>query len=310
MPIPDYQTLMLPLLKAVGDKKTHKISQLYDELSDQFGLTEEQRQERLPSGRETYIKNRVSWARTYLKKAGLVISPDKGDVKITQEGLKVLATNPEKIDNRYLRRFKGFVDFRPRNGDAASSATSPSSLLEDYVVESKSTPEENFDASFRDLREELASELLEEIKKASPYLFERLVIDLMLAMGYGGSRQDAGQATKRSADGGIDGVIKLDRLGLDNICLQAKRYNSEPIGEPKVRDFAGALQGVRAKKGVFITTSIFTQNAREYVEKIDSKIVLIDGKQLCKLLIDFNVAVSTKETYEVKQIDSDYFVEI
>lgn len=300
MPIPDYQTLMLPLLQAVGDGRVHQISKLYEKLSNEFGLTEEERNERLPSGRETYIKNRISWARTYLQKAGLLTSPKKGQVTITQEGKKLLAKPPKKINNVFLRKYPGFVEFRPRNGDRNEEIEQKTKTL-------SVTPSESFESAYNSLREELADELLDTIKQSEPYFFERLVVDLMLAMGYGGSRKDAGEATRKSGDGGIDGVIREDILGLDSIYLQAKRYSSEVVGEPKLRDFAGALQGVRAKKGVFITTSSFSKEAEEYVTKIDSKIILIDGNRLSRLMIDHNVGVSTKDIFEIKQIDSDYF---
>lgn len=308
MGIPDYQTLMLPLLQSIGDKKQHRISDLYEKLSDDFGLTEEERNRRLPSGRETYIKNRVAWARTYLKKAGLLSSPIKGVVQITSEGSKVLLTAPKRIDNIYLRRFKGFVEFRPRNSDLEADKSKNDSS-KNSSIESASTPEEVFDRAYQQLYEELSSELLDMVVESSPYFFEQVVVDLMLAMGYGGSRKDAGEATKRSADGGVDGVIKLDKLGLDTICIQAKRFKKQKVGEPLLRDFAGALLGYNAKKGVYITTSKFTKSAVEYVKKIESKIVLIDGNELSKLMIDFSIGVSMREVYKIKRIDSDYFLE-
>jgi len=307
MAIPDYQTLMLPILKAISDKKEYKISDLYEKMSKEFNLSDEERESRLPSGGDTYIKNRVSWARTYLKKAGLVSSPSKGVVVITNEGLKVLDSKPDKIDNVYLRKFKGFVEFRPRNSDVIEG---PGAKVAGTITEEKddtNTPEERFDQAYQSLRRELSEELLDTVKSSNAYFFERVVVDLMLAMGYGGSRQDAGEATKRSADGGVDGVIKLDKLGLDKICLQAKRYTDVAIGEPKIRDFAGALQGYKAKKGVFITTSSFTGPAIEYAEKIENEIVLIDGERLCNLMIDYNIGLSRKEVYELKSIDTDYF---
>lgn len=313
MAIPDYQTLMLPLLKAVADQKEHRISDLFDQLSNEFGLTEEERELRLPSGRDTYIKNRIAWAKTYLKKAGLISSPQKGTVQITATGLEVVASNIEKINNVFLRKYEGFNEFRPKNIAASnnqSNADSTNSLIETLDQQSlidEETPEETFERAHQELRKALAAELLDAIKSGSPYLFENIVIDLMLAMGYGGSREDAGETTKKSADGGIDGVIKLDRLGLDTICLQAKRYNSTPVGEPEIRDFIGALEGKRAKKGVFITTSYFTEFAINYSKKIGNRLVLIDGEKLTNLMIDFNVGISVTQTYQVKSIDSDYF---
>jgi restriction system protein len=306
---------MLPLLKAVGDKAEHRIGDLFEILSNQFDLTEEERELRLPSGRDTYIKNRIAWAKTYLKKAGLISSPQKGTVKITAEGLDVIASNIEKINNVFLQKYESFNEFRPRTITINTNNTNveinnplQEAIEQSNLIDDEETPEEAFERAHQSLRKELAAELLETIKESSPYLFENIVIDLMLAMGYGGSREDAGEATKRSADGGIDGIIKLDRLGLDKICLQAKRYTSNAVGEPEIRDFIGALEGARATKGVFITTSKFTDSAIKYVEKIEKKIILINGDKLASLMIDFNVGVSTAQTYQLKKIDSDYFL--
>lgn len=302
MAIPDFQTLMLPLLKAVSDNKSHPIKDLYHQLSDEFGLTHSEREELLPSGRDTIIKNRIAWAKTYLKKAGLVSSPTKGIVQITSRGLDVIKGKPEKINNTFLRQFEEFAEFRPFNSKDRQES-------EDLSEPDSATPEENFDTAYQRLRYELESELLDTIKQSSPYFFEKLVLDLMIALGYGGSRKEAGRATQRSNDGGIDGVIHEDKLGLDAIYLQAKRYTDSTVGAPQLREFAGALQGMRSRKGVFITTTSFSKDAREFVEKIDSKIVLIDGKRLVELMIDHSVGVSTKEIYEIKQVDSDYFNE-
>lgn len=303
MTIPDYQSLMLPLLKAVSDGKQHKISNLYEALSDEFKLTETERNERLPSGRETYIKNRVSWARTYIKKANLVSSPGKGLVQITTAGKELLSSNPKEINNAYLRRYPDFVEFRPRESDRKSEE------IIDLKASIDATPLENLESSYNSLQNQLAEELLDTIKQSDPFFFEQLVIDLMLALGYGGSRKNAGEATKKSGDGGIDGVIREDILGLDTIYLQAKRYTKEVIGAPKLREFAGALQEHKARKGVFITTSTFSSAAENYVTNIDSKIILINGFQLSKLMIEYDVGVSKKDTFEIKQIDSDYFAE-
>jgi restriction system protein len=298
MSIPDYQTLMLPLLKAVSDGKVHTIGELYQRLSDEFALTEEERMRTLPSGRETIIKNRISWARTYFKKAGLVSSPEKGEVKITSRGRDVLKDNPKKIDNIFLRKFDEFVEFRPRTKEK------PEQRGPDIEEE---TPEERLNGAYQEIRDKLASDLLDAVKNSSPYFFEQLVVDLMVALGYGGSRREAGKATQRSNDRGVDGAIREDKLGLDTIYLQAKRYTTDAVGVPELREFAGALQAMRAKKGVFITTSNFTKDAIQFVDKIESKIVLIDGKRLVELMIDHDVGVSAKEIYSIKQLDSDYF---
>lgn len=308
MTIPDYQTLMLPLLKAVGDKKVHQIRDLYKVLSDEFKLSEDEREKRLPSGRETYIKNRISWARTYLRKAGLVSSPAKGQVKITTKGIEVLDSNISKIDNRYLRKFEGFVKFRPRSSDKVSKIRKQEPNHETTAAEddSRSTPEENIDSAYLALRDALVSDLIEEIKRSGPYFFERLVIDLMLGMGYGGSREDAGQATQATNDDGIDGIINEDKLGLDTIYLQAKRWN-KTIHRPEIDKFIGALTRKRAKKGVLITTSKFSDGALSAAQDLDMNLVLIDGQRLAELMVEYNIGVSTREIYEIKNIDFDYF---
>lgn len=315
MAIPDYQTLMLPLLKYLEDGKPQTLSNVHDALSNEFGLTAEERNELLSSGKQGVMRNRVGWARTYLKKAGLINTLERGVFQITDRGRKVLAESPGRIDNKYLNRFPEFIAFlngyrreddlnfkegrestRGRTGTTAETAN-----LE--------TPEEQVNSAYESLRKSLASEVLELVKQSSPQFFERLVVDLLLKMGYGGSRAEAGQATQLTADGGIDGIINEDRLGLDRIYLQAKRWGDTTVGRPEIQKFAGALQGVRAKKGVFITTSKFTQEAREFAKNLESKIVLLDGNQLSEYMIDFNVGVSLKEAYEIKQIDSDYFSE-
>jgi len=301
--IPDYQTLMLPLLKAVSDNEVHTIRSLYDRLSDEFELTPEERVSKLPSGRVTHITNRISWARTYLRKAGLLVSPTRGMVQITIRGLDVLKDNPSRIDNTFLKQFDEFVEF--------SSGNKVKAKTEQLTLESadNKTPEETLEMAYRELQDELATNLLDVIKNMSPEFFEQLVVDLMLAMGYGGNREAAGRATKYTADGGIDGVINEDRLGLDTIYLQAKRYTENTVGRPAIQQFAGALDMQRAKKGVFITTSQFSREATEFVALIEKQIVLIDGAKLANLMVEYGLGVTTKQTYAIKQIDSDYFSE-
>jgi len=301
--IPDYQTLMLPLLKAVSDNEVHTIRSLYDRLSDEFELTPEERVSKLPSGRVTHITNRISWARTYLRKAGLLVSPVRGMVQITERGLDVLKDNPSRIDNTFLKQFDEFVEFS--SGNKAKAKTEQLTL----EVAGNKTPEETLEMAYRELQDELASNLLDVIKNMSPEFFEQLVVDLMLAMGYGGNREAAGRATQYTADGGIDGVINEDRLGLDTIYLQAKRYTENTVGRPAIQQFAGALDMQRAKKGVFITTSQFSREATEFVALIEKQIVLIDGAKLANLMVEYGLGVTTKQTYAIKQIDSDYFSE-
>lgn len=310
MAIPDYQSFMLPLLRCISDGKEHPIRSIYERLSDEFDLSVGERAELLPSGGQTIVKNRIGWAKTYLKKAGLVDSPSRGSVQISARGQNVLASKPLQINVDYLRQFSEFQDFQsaPRTAkpDTPTVALAESDLRE--IFSEQSTPTEAIESAYQRLRQDLASDLLDTIKSASPAFFERLVVDLMINLGYGGSRREAGEATKLSGDGGVDGIIREDRLGLDTIYLQAKRWEGV-VGRPEIQKFAGALQGFRAKKGVFITTSHYTKEAREFVGQIDSKIVLIDGERLANLMIDYGVGVSSKQIFEIKQIDSDYFAE-
>jgi restriction system protein len=301
MAIPDYQSIMLPLLKFAGDRQEHSLRGTIEALADEFDLTDEERRELLPSGQQATFDNRVGWARTYLKKAGLLSSTRRGHYQITERGVEVLKQNPPEITASFLKQFPEFVEFqRPQKNRVEKAA-------EQYVSETQ-TPEEEIEAAYQRVRQGLAAELLQTVKSCSPAFFERLVIDLLVKMGYGGTRRDAGQAIGRSGDGGIDGIIKEDRLGLDIVYIQAKRWDNT-VGRPEIQKFAGALQGQRARKGIFITASDFTQAAREYVSLIDSKIVLIDGDTLAQLMIDYNIGVATIGAYELKRIDSDYFTE-
>ncbi len=305
MAIPDYQTLMLPVLKLASDGVEHKFSKTVEMLADEFSLTDDERNELLPSGSQAVFNNRVGWARSYLKQAGLLNSPKRGFFTITDCGLKFLQTNPTKINATILEQFPQFIEFRNRKKEKAN--------IEDPVgVQSEpaehQTPEDTLSAAYAQLRSALESEILSSVKEASPSFFERLVVDLLVQMGYGGNRRNAGKALGKSGDGGIDGIINEDKLGLDVIYIQAKRWEGV-VGRPEIQKFAGALQGQRAKKGVFITTSSFTKDAKEYVALIDVKIILIDGEQLATLMADHNVGVSTVGQYEVKKIDSDYFDE-
>jgi restriction system protein len=274
----------------------------YPHLAAKLGLTDADLALLLPSGGQSLFENRAGWAKTYLKKAGLIDSPKRGVWRLTDRGRKVLATRPRSISKADLLQFREFVEF-------TSGAGTPSAAEDSAAVEGGDgavTPTEAMEEAFQQLREELVVELLERVKADTPAFFERLVVDLMLAMGYGGSRKEAGEATQMTADGGIDGLIREDKLGLDTIYLQAKKWDGT-VGRPEVQKFAGALQGERARKGVMITTSTFSAGARQYVERLDSKIVLIDGPRLATLMIDHNVGVATKQRYEVKDVDGDYF---
>lgn len=303
MAIPDYQTLMLPVLKLSADGAEHRFRDVVEQLATQLGITEAERAELLPSGTAPLFDNRVGWARTYLKQAGLLESPKRGFMRITTRGLEVLSSRPERIDVAYLDQFPEFRTFRNRRretvGEVATDVVQP-------PAESTLTPEDALAAAYGKLRAGLEEELLNQVKAASPAFFERLVIDVLVAMGYGGTRQDAGRAIGRSGDGGIDGIIKEDRLGLDVIYVQAKRWEST-VGRPEIQKFAGALQGQRASKGVFITTSNFSREAHEYVATISSKIILLDGETLAKLMVDHDVGVTPVGMYELKKVDTDYF---
>jgi restriction system protein len=302
MPIPDYQSIMLPLLKFAGDSEEHSLRETIEALADQFDLTDQERTELLPSGQQATFDNRVGWARTYLKKADLLKSTRRGYYQITELGEQVLAENPPGINNAYLRQFSEFVEFQTPKRDKAEER-------EEEILDDTQTPEEEIEVAYQRVRQGLAAELLQTIKDHSPAFFERVVIDLLVRMGYGGTRRDAGEAIGRAGDGGIDGIIKEDRLGLDIVYIQAKRWDNATVGRPEIQKFAGALQGQRARKGIFITTSSFSQAAWEYVLRIDSKIVLIDGEALAQLMIDYNVGVAPIASYEIKRIDSDYFTE-
>ncbi len=299
--LPDYQTLMLPTLRFFADGKEHTASEHVEAMAREFRVTEEERRQMLPSGTQPVLENRAGWARTYLKKAGLIKQVRRAVHRITERGRQVLAENPERIDNALLSRFPEFRQFMTlqlRGEDVPLP-------VQEGVPE---TGEERLEKTYQVLRSRLAAELLAQLKSCSPAFFEKVVVDVLLRMGYGGSMQDAGRALGKSGDGGIDGIIKEDRLGLDVIYLQAKRWDGV-VGRPEIQKFVGALTGQRARKGVFITTSSFTKDAVDYVAGIDLKIVLIDGETLASLMIDFDVGVTTMTTYTLKRIDTDYFAE-
>lgn len=300
MAIPNYQSIMLPLLKYLGDQRERTNEQTLKVLADEFGLTEEERKELLASGQQTVFANRIGWAKVYLKKAGLIESRRRGFHKITQRGTEVLRQNPKALNNQSLMRFPEFVAFiKPKKSRPGLIGTE-----KDFVDDK--TPEEYLEYGYQEIRRQLSDEILKRIKECAPDFFENLVVDLLLRMGYGGSRQDAGKSIGRSGDGGIDGIIKEDKLGLDAVYIQAKRWENN-VSRPEVQKFAGALQGERAKKGILITTSDFTKEAEDYIKTIENKIVLINGTQLAELMIDHDIGVTKVASYELKRIDSDYF---
>ncbi len=303
MAIPDFQTLMLPLLKFTADGGEHNAREAIEAIAVEFGLSPDERREPLPSGRALLFDNRLAWALFHMKKAGLMESPRRGLFRITPRGQDFLAKKPVGLNLKLLEQFPEFQEFR------ATSSKNKDEVKSSLPMDtSEQTPEEALDFAHQSIRQALAQELLSRILSCSPLFFEDLVVELLVAMGYGGSRRDAGERVGQSGDGGIDGIIKEDRLGLDTIYIQAKRWQGN-VGRPEIQKFVGALQGQRARKGVFITTSAFTADAIDYASRIDTKVVLIDGQQLANLMMDFDVGVSVAATYAVKRIDSDYFEE-
>ena len=303
MSIPDYQSVMLPLLKVLSDKREHTLRDLVECLGATFSLSDEERKELLPSGQQPLFDNRVAWAKTYLKKAALIEQPKRAVIKISPRGLDVLKEKPSIINTKYLKRFPEFLDFRFTKKDS-------STIIDETPDEpdSEKTPQEVLDYAYQNITKTLAQDILGMVLTLSPYRFERLVVDLLVKMGYGGSIKDAGKAIGKTHDEGIDGIIKEDKLGLDVIYIQAKRWQNV-VGRPEIQKFVGALAGQGAKKGIFITTSSFSKEAIYYTPRNETKIVLIDGEQLAQLMMDYNLGVSTINIYEVKRIDTDYFSE-
>jgi restriction system protein len=304
MPIPDFQSLMKPLLTRLLDGASHPFSELLPLVASDVGVTEEELANLLPSGRQQTFRNRLHWASFYLEKADALAKPKRGWLTLTPRGRSLLDQGTH-INTKCLEQFEEFRTFLSGGGESkdptkgTDPATSP--------VDTR-TPQELLEQGHALHREQLASEVIARAKACSPAFFEQLVVDLLVAMGYGGSRKDAGQAVGKSGDGGIDGIIKEDRLGLDAVYVQAKRWEAS-VGRPIVQAFAGSLEGHRARKGVLITTSTFSSDARDYVGKIEKRIVLIDGAQLSELMIEHGIGVAEVQTYALKRLDSDYFEE-
>jgi restriction system protein len=301
--IPDFQSIMLPLLKIIGDKKEYTLQEVRESLAKYFKLTDEEKFKLLAKSKQPKFSNRVGWSRTYLKKAGLLEYTSGGHFKITDRGLKVLQENPQEINVRYLKQFPEFVKFikpskKPKQNENKDI---------EMIIEGK-TPEDLLEIGYEKYLEKLLSDLLEKVKQCTPAFFERLVVELIVSMGYGGSFEDAGKAVGRSGDEGIDGIIKEDKLGLDVIYLQAKKWTN-PVGSPEIQKFAGALLGKKAKKGIFITTSKFSEGAINYAINVENKIILIDGEQLTRYMIENNIGVSEVTSYSIKKLDLDYFIE-
>lgn len=304
MSIPNFQTLMLPILKEANSGEI-RLAELTQRLARQFNLTEEDRNQLLPSGRQTTFANRTGWAKTFLAKAGLIKTPRRGYVEITDRGRKILVENPDRIDVNFLSQFPEFEEFRT---SARRGSESSESAITDILDKSGETPDELLRTTHKQLENALRSELLSRLLEGSPTFFETTIVNLLLSMGYGGAREDAGRAIGRAGDHGLDGVIDQDALGLDRVYIQAKRYGFEhAVGEPEIRAFAGSLEGVKATKGVFVTTSYFTQEARSFTTKVSRIIVLVDGEELARLMLRHNVGVRIEETLYIKKIDEDFF---
>jgi len=302
--IPDFQTLMLPFMQHIADEKEHSTTETLNDLAKKFNLTEDEVNQYLPSGNQRTFYNRVFWAKAHLKMAGFLENTKRGRFIITDGGRKALATKPTVIDLKFLKQFPEYLE----NSGKSRIAEKLNFVETDNDVELNATPEEVLEGNYFKIRKNLALEILSKIKSRSPAFFENLVVELLVKMGYGGTIKEAGKSIGRSGDEGIDGIIKEDRLGLDVIYIQAKRWEGV-VGRPDIQKFVGALAGQGAKKGVFITTSKFTNEAKEYQPKNETKIVLIDGEQLADLMIDFNLAVTTTHTFTIKRIDNDYFEE-
>ncbi len=311
MPIPDFQTLMLPLLRLFVDGGELTSQETNDALATEFRLSSQELAQRLPSGRQSLFTNRVAWARSHLKMAGLLESPRRSVYRLSPRGRATLLEAPARVDIAYLMRFPEYAALRksfrkPRarvdDGDSEADVEQPDTTSPD----SGRTPDDLMEDGYRQHRAALAADLRERISTMSPAAFEQLVVDLLTAMGYGGPQEDSGLVVGGGGDEGVDGVIKEDRLGLETIYIQAKRWQNT-VGRPDIQRFAGALQGQRARKGVFITTSTFSREARSYANAIQTTIVLVDGGELAEFMIDHDVAVTRVRTYELRRVDSDYF---
>ncbi|WP_025596140.1 restriction endonuclease [Agrobacterium tumefaciens] len=307
MPIPDYQTLMLPVLRLAATGET-RVADVAERIADDLGLTQAERDELLPSGRQRLLHNRIHWAKFYMTKAGLIASPARGCFVATNKGKALLATSPERIDVGLLMQEPEFREFYKNEGVAAEENGISAKSVQDTSV--RTTPEEQIDAAYVSMQAALRDELLQRILSNSPAFFEQLIVDLLVAMGYGGSHKDAAAQLGRSGDGGVDGIVNEDRLGLDRIYIQAKRYApGNPVGRPDVNGFVGSLVGLGATKGVFVTTSTFSQPARDYVKHLSQRVILIDGQELADLMIEHGVGVRSYRTVDFKRLDEDFFGE-
>jgi restriction system protein len=304
--VPDFQTLMLPVLRLFANGQERGLRDAVDPIAREFRLTHDDITAVLPTKRQTRLRNRIGWAHNYLKQSGLLESPRRGVYRITERGQSVLKSGVNKIDINFLSQYPEFLEFRSRSG--ISEGDPNQSVVTSTPAQTDLTPDELVRAGYERLHDSLRAQLLERVKQASPEFFESLVIELLVAMGYGGSREDAARVVGRSGDEGIDGIIKEDRLGLENIYVQAKRWENT-VGRPTIQQFAGALQGQRARKGVLLTTSNFSRDAIEYANGLQVSIVLVDGLKLADLMIEFGIGVTEFETVRLKRLDEDYFID-
>jgi restriction system protein len=311
MPIPDFQSLMLPIMTVAADGVDHTASDLRDRIAESLGLTDAERKEPLPSGQQPIFANRVAWGRTHLQMAGLLEKISRGTFRITTRGQATLATKPPTINLRFLRQFPEYAARRnkPPTVESNGATDSAAATAEEMLPTPRETPAERIESAFSELSDSLRSELLGRLSSVDPFRFEQVVLDLLVAMGYGGSRKEAAEVTQRTGDGGIDGLINEDRLGLDVIYVQAKRWKTN-VGRPEIQGFVGALAGRKATKGIFITTSGFVANAHEYAAGLHQKVILMDGRRLAELMIEHGIGVASEQIYHVKKIDSDYFGEV
>ena len=304
MSVPDYQSLMFPVLTVSADREI-RVGDAVDQLAEQLNLTPDERTQLLPSGRQTLFANRVHWAKTYLTKAGLLESTRRGHFKITDRGRQVLASHATRIDNEFLNQFVEFRQFKEKSVNDATVGALPT---EPALVTRTETPDEIMRVAHRQVETTLGQDLLDRIRAAPPAFFERLIVNLLLSMGYGGSAAEAGRALGRSGDDGVDGVIDQDPLGLDRVYIQAKRYaEGNNIGAGAIRDFFGSLDRHKATKGLFVTTSAFSSAAKETADFLSKRLVLIDGEHLAKLMIRYSVGCRIEEVLHIKKVDEDFF---
>jgi restriction system protein len=310
MAVPDFQSLMLPVLKAVGESGPISASDVRARVAEQLGLTASDLAELLPSGRQSTFANRIAWANIFMQRAGLIRVVRRGIYELTAEGASVLGNRPTRIDMKYLESFPSYVDWRKRSlqsDDEDVSVSGPAHGAQETV---STNPEEQIEQSHKELTATVEADLLDRLRAVTPAQFEQIIVDLLVAMGYGGGRSEMAKAVGRSGDNGVDGVVREDKLGLDVVYMQAKRYSpTNPVGAGEVRDFIGALEGHRASKGVFVTTSTFPQSAHDYVARVSKRVVLIEGEELAALMVAHGVGVRVKTVYEVKELDDDYFSE-